>query len=118
MSENQTEQQGITQEERESEDKIVGEEGEQQANTQQTTRVGNVGRLGDLLIFHEPLGVRILYEDVEHHQVVLGVVEDGLHHRAVVVAAVQVFWEPPLVVGTKPGDILIKLTAKTELDWL
>ena len=110
MSENESQQQGITNEDKESEDKIVGEEGQEQANTQETTRVGNVGRLGDLLILHEPLGVRILYEDVEHHQVVLGVVEDGLHHWAVVVAAVQVFWEPPLVIGTKPGDILIKLT--------
>ena len=86
------------------------DEGEAHAEPQQAAGVGDVGRLGDLLVLHEPLGVRILYEDVEHNQVVLGVVEDGLHHRAVVVAAVQVFRETPLVVGTKPENILIKLS--------
>ena len=110
MSENKAEQERITNQDEKCEDKIVGEEGEEQANTQETPRVGNVGRLGDLLILHEPLSIGILYEDVEHDQVVLGVVEDGLHHRAVVVAAVQVFRETPLVVGTKPENILIKLS--------
>ena len=33
MSEDQTEQQGITEEDKEGEDKIVGEEGEEQTNT-------------------------------------------------------------------------------------
>ena len=46
------------------------------AETQQTSWVGNVGCLGDLLVFLEPLCVRILDEDVEHDQVFSGVVQD------------------------------------------
>ena len=36
------------------------------AEAQQTSRVGDVGGLGDLLILHEPFGVRILECAVYH----------------------------------------------------
>ena len=109
-SENKTKDGRVTDDHKDGEDQVATKKREKQTNTQKASRVGNVGRLGDLLILHEPLSIGILYEDVEHDQVVLGVVEYGLHNRAVVVAAVQVFRETPLVVGTKPENILIKLS--------
>ena len=41
-----------------------------------------------------------LDEYVEHDKVVLGVVQDGLHHRTVTVAAVETFGKSPLVIRT------------------
>ena len=37
---------------------------EAHAQPQQAARVGDVGRLRDLLILHEPLGIRVLQKDV------------------------------------------------------
>lgn len=76
--------------------------GETHAEPQQAAGVGDVGRLGDLLVLHEPLGVGILDEDVEHDEVVLGVVQDGLHHGTRAVAAVEALGQGPLVIRTKP----------------
>ena len=83
------------------------DEGEAHAKPQQATGVGDIGRLGDLLILHEPLGVGILDEDVEHDEVVLGVVQDGLHHGTRAVAAVEALGQGPLVIGTKPGKFVL-----------
>ena len=83
------------------------DEGEAHAEPQQATGVGDIGRLGDLLVLHEPLGVGILDEDVEHDEVVLGVVQDGLHHGTRAVAAVEALGQGPLVIGTKPGKFVL-----------
>ena len=83
------------------------DEGEAHAKPQQATGVGDIGRLSDLLILHEPLGVRVLDEDVEHDEVVLGVVQDGLHHGTRAVAAVEALGQGPLVIGTKPGKFVL-----------
>ena len=42
-----------------------------------------------------------LYEDVEHDQVVLCIVQNSLHHRAPVRAAVEPFRQGPLIVRAK-----------------
>ena len=39
-----------------------------------------------------------LYEDIEHDQVVLCIVKDGLDYRAVVVAAIEGLWWHPFTV--------------------
>ena len=49
---------------------------------QDTTGVGNVRRLRDLLVLLESLGIGILDEDVEHDQVFFGVPQDDLLHGA------------------------------------
>ena len=48
------------------------------AEAEQTSGVSNVRRLGDLFVLLEPLGVRILDEDVEHDQVFFGVLQDDI----------------------------------------
>ena len=83
------------------------DEGKAHAEPQQAAGVGDVGRLGDLLVLHEPLGVGILDEDVEHDEVVLGIVQDGLHHGTRAVAAVEALGQGPLVIGTKPGKFVL-----------
>ena len=83
------------------------DEGEAHAEPQQAAGVGDIGRLGDLLVLHEPLGVGILDEDVEHDEVVLGIVQDGLHHGTRAVAAVEALGQGPLVIGTKPGKFVL-----------
>ena len=46
-----------------------------------------------------------LDENVDNDEVVPGVVEYALHHRAVVIAAVFYFFRKfPLVVDTEPGE--------------
>ena len=40
-------------------------QGEAHAEPQQAPRVGDVGRLGDLLILHEPLSIGILKQKAE-----------------------------------------------------
>ena len=42
------------------------DQAEAHAKSQETAGVGNVRRLRDLLVLLEPLGVRVLDEDVEH----------------------------------------------------
>ena len=64
------------------EDLGAADEAEAHAEAKQTSGVGNVRRLRDLLILLEPLGVRILDEDIEHDQVFFGVLQDDLFDRA------------------------------------
>ena len=62
-------------------DLCSADQAESHAETEQTPAVGDVAGLGDLLILLESLCVRILDEDVEHDQVVAGVVKDPLFDR-------------------------------------
>ncbi len=57
------------------------DEGESHAESEEASAVGDVRRLGDLLVLLEALGVRVLDEDVEHHQVLAGIVQDDLLDR-------------------------------------
>ena len=41
---------------------------------------------------------KFLYEDIEHDQVVLCIVKDGLDNRAVAVAAIEGLWWHPFTV--------------------
>jgi hypothetical protein len=66
----------------------AADEGEAHAEAEEAARVSNVGRDGNLLVLLEPLGVRVLDEDVEHDQVLSSVVQDGLLYRTVAAAAV------------------------------
>ncbi len=59
----------------------AADEREPHAESQEASAVGDVRRLGDLLIFLESLGVGVLDEDVEHDQVLAGVVQDHLLNR-------------------------------------
>jgi hypothetical protein len=64
------------------EDLCAADEAEAHAEAEQTAGVGDVRRLRDLLVLLEPLGVRILDEDVEHDQVLAGVLQDHLFDGA------------------------------------
>ena len=64
------------------EDLCAADEAEAHAEAEQTSGVGNVRRLRDLLVLLESLGIGILDEDVEHDQVFFGVPEDDLLHGA------------------------------------
>ena len=87
------------------EDDLGGaDQGEAHAETQQTSTVGNVRRLGDLLVLLEALGVRVLDEDVEHDEVLPGVVEDHFLYGTVARVAVG-HHVPPYV----PVVVLAKL---------
>ncbi len=59
----------------------TADEGEPHAQAEETAGVGDVGSLGDLLVFLEALGIRVLDEDVKHDQVLTGVVQNGLFNR-------------------------------------
>lgn len=56
----------------------TGNEAETHAETQKTTRVGNVRRLCDLFVLLESFCIGVLDEDVEHHEVLSGIAQDGL----------------------------------------
>ena len=41
--------------------------------SQETSTIGNVRGLGDFFVLLKPLGIRILYKDVEHNQIFTGI---------------------------------------------
>ena len=54
------------------------DEGEAHAKSKQTSGVGNVRRFGDFFVLLKTLGVGVLDEDVEHHQVLSGIPDGSI----------------------------------------
>ena len=80
------------------------DEAEAHAKAQKAARVGDVRRLGDLLVLLEALGVGIFDEDVKHDEIFPGVVQDDVFQRALSGVAIGDQLSPrdvPLVVAAK-----------------